>query len=94
MTSLKLFESKEIRSVWNDVDQKWYFSVADVVMVLTDSTDPKAYWRQLKRREAQLVTNCHGFKLTAADGKKRMEDCANTEELFSLYRPQNPIMIC
>lgn len=62
MNNIKLFESKQIRSVWNEADQKWYFSVADVIGVLTDSNDSKAYWRQLKRREFQLVTICHGLK--------------------------------
>lgn len=77
MSNIKLFESKKIRSVWNDKDQKWYFSVADVIGVLTDSADPKAYWRQLKHREPELVTNCHGLKLISDDGKNRIEDCAN-----------------
>ncbi len=86
MSNIKLFESKAIRSVWNENDQKWYFSVADVVGVLTGSNDPKAYWRQLKRREPQLVTNCHGLKLTANDGKQRSEDCANTENLLRIIQ--------
>ncbi len=86
MSNIKLFESKGIRTVWNEVEKKWYFSVADVVGALTDSADPKAYWRQLKRRDAELVTICHGLKLTAADGKLRLEDCANTEGLLRIVQ--------
>ena len=73
MSNIKLFESKGIRSVWNEAEQRFYFSVSDVVSVLTDSADPKAYRRQLKRRETQLVTDCHGLKLPSIDGKQRME---------------------
>jgi DNA-damage-inducible protein D len=86
MSSIKLFESQKIRSIWNEADQKWYFSIADVVFALTDSVDPKAYWRQLKRRESQLVTDCHGFRLTAADGKQRLEDCAHSEGLLRILQ--------
>jgi hypothetical protein len=64
------FEENEIRRVWSEEEQKWYFSVSDIVGALSNSKDPKAYWRQLKRREPQLVTICHGFRLIAADGKK------------------------
>jgi hypothetical protein len=73
MTNIKLFEEKKVRSIWNEAEQKWYFSVSDVVSVLTESTDAKAYWRQLKKREPQLVTNCHGLKLRALDGKPASE---------------------
>jgi hypothetical protein len=66
MSNVKLFENQKIRSLWIEAEQKWYFSVADVVGGLTDSVDAKAYWRQLKRRKPQLVTDCHGFKLAAA----------------------------
>lgn len=86
MSSIKLFESQKIRSIWNEADQKWYFSIADVVFALTDSVDPKAYWRQLKRRESQLVTDCHGFKLIATDGKQRLEDCAHSEGLLRILQ--------
>ena len=86
MSNIKLFENQKIRSLWNDTDQRWYFSVSDVVDVLTGSADPKAYWRQLKRRESQLVTVCHGFKLEAADGKQRVEDCASTEGLLRIIQ--------
>jgi DNA-damage-inducible protein D len=86
MSNVKLFENQKIRSIWIEAEQKWYFSVADVVGGLTDSTDAKAYWRQLKRREPQLVTDCHGFKLEAADGKQRIEDCAHTEGLLRIIQ--------
>jgi hypothetical protein len=82
MSRVKLFESQKIRSIWIEAEHKWYFSVADVVGGLTDSADVKAYWRQLKRRESQLVTDCHGFKLEAADGKQRLEDRPHTEGLL------------
>ena len=86
MSNIKLFESKGIRSVWNEAEQRFYFSVSDVVSVLSDSADPKAYWRQLKRRETQLVTDCHGLKLPSADGKQRVEDCAHTEGLLRIIQ--------
>jgi DNA-damage-inducible protein D len=86
MSNVKLFENQKIRSIWIEAEQKWYFSVADVVGGLSDSADAKAYWRQLKRREPQLVTDCHGFKLEAADGKKRIEDCAHTEGLLRIIQ--------
>ena len=86
MSNIKLFESKKVRSQWDKKEQKWYFSVSDVVGVLTDSADPKAYWRQLKKREPELVTFCHGLKIEAADGKMRQEDCANVEGLFRIIQ--------
>ena len=70
---LKVFESKQIRTLWNAEEEEWYFSVVDVVAVLTDSKDPTAYWRKLKQRLKtegnETVTNCHGLKMKAADGK-------------------------
>lgn len=86
MSTIKLFESKRIRSIWVDADQKYFFSVSDVVGALTDSADPKAYWRQLKRREPELVTVCHGLKLVSADGKLRLEDCAHSEGLLRVIQ--------
>ena len=71
MKSVKLFESKKIRSAWNEAEQKWYFSVVDVIAILTESVDANAYWRKLKERLKkegnQTVTNCHALKLKAAD---------------------------
>ena len=67
MSNIKLFQSKQIRSVWNEEEQQWYFSVIDVVGALTDSIDPSAYWRKLKQRLIsegnETVTNCHRLKI-------------------------------
>ena len=74
--SIKLFEEKKVRTVWDDEQEKWYFSIVDVVAVLTDSVNPQAYWRKLKQRLTeegnQTVTSCHAFKMKAADGKMRI----------------------
>lgn len=89
--SLQLFEEKKVRTVWDDKEEKWYFSIVDVCGVLTDSKDANAYWRKLKQRLKkegnETVTNCHGLKLRASDGKLRMTDVADTEQLFRItYR--------
>ena len=77
---IQLFEDKRIRTAWDEEKEEWYFSVVDVVSVLTDSADPAAYWRKLKQRLKaegnETVTNCHGLKMTAADGKIRLTDVA------------------
>jgi len=87
---IKLFESKRIRSEWSEADQKWYFSIVDVIGTLTESVDPLAYWRKLKERLKkegnETVTNCHGLKMMAADGKMRMTDVADTEKLLRLVQ--------
>lgn len=70
------FEGKEIRKVWHD--EEWYFSVVDVIEVLTDSPKPKTYWAMMKKRESQPFTNCEPLKLRASDGRQRLTDCANT----------------
>ena len=79
-----------MRTVWDDEQEKWYFSIVDTVAVLTDSIDPTAYWRKLKQRLKaegnETVTNCHGLKMTAPDGKMRMTDVADTEQLFRLIQ--------
>ncbi len=76
--------------MWDDETQKWYCSIIDVVAVLTDSPDAAAYWRKLKQRLKaegnETVTNCHGLKMPAADGKMRMTDVADTEQLFRLVQ--------
>ena len=76
--------------MWDDVEEKWYFSVVDVCDVLTDSKDPQAYWRKLKQRLKEegneTVTNCHALKLKAIDGKMRLTDVADTEQLFRLIQ--------
>jgi hypothetical protein len=90
MRNIKLFESKQIRSVWSDKEQKWLFSVVDVVEVLTDSQNPQVYWRVLKKRLLaegnETVTNCNGLKMKASDGKMRMTDVADTEQLLRLIQ--------
>ena len=82
MSHIKLFESKKIRSAWNEEDEKWYFSVQDVVEILTDSTDIKQYIKKLKSRDPQLFANwgtiCTLVEMTSADGKKRKIQAANT----------------
>ena len=84
----KLFEDRKIRTVWDDEEEKWYFSIVDVVGALTDSIDANAYWRKLKQRLKQegneTVTSCHSLKLRAADGKMRLTDVADTEQLFRI----------
>ncbi len=87
-TKLAIFKKKEIRkTIFKD---KWWFSVIDVCGALTDSRDAGAYWRKLKQRlkaeGSEIVTNCHGLKLEAADGKKYMTDCADTEGIFRLIQ--------
>ena len=88
--AIKLFGDDMIRTVWDDEKEKWYFSIVDVVAVLTESTDPSAYWRKLKQRLKaegnETVTNCHGLKMRAADGKMRMTDVADTEQLLRLIQ--------
>jgi hypothetical protein len=89
-TAIQLFEAKKIRSIWNEQEEEWYFSVVDVVGVLSDSIDPQAYWRKLKQRLREegneTVTSCHGLKMRAADGKMRLTDVADTEQLFRLIQ--------
>ena len=88
--SLQLFETKKVRTVWDDEQEKWYFAIVDVVAVLTESIDPQSYWRKLKQRLKEegneTVTNCHAFKMQAADGKMRLTDVADTEQLFRLIQ--------
>lgn len=86
----KLFEDRKIRTVWDDKEEKWYFSIVDVVAALTDSENPQTYWRVLKNRLKkegnETVTNCNALKLRAADGKMRLTDVADTEQLFRLIQ--------
>ncbi|EIC29929.1 BRO-N domain-containing protein [Methylomicrobium album] len=85
-----LFEASQIRSIWDVEQEEWFFSIVDVVAVLTDSLDATAYWRKLKQRLKaegnETVTNCHGLKMQAADGKMRMADVANTQQLLRLIQ--------
>ena len=90
MSAIILFEEKQVRRAWNKDEEKWYFAIADVIAVLTGSVDPGAYWRKLKERLKkegnQTVTDCHGLKMTAADGRQRLTDVANTEQLLRLIQ--------
>jgi hypothetical protein len=89
-TTIKLFEEKQVRSVWDAEHEKWYISIVDVVAILTESVDSNAYWRKLKQRLKaegnETVTNCHGLKMLAQDGKMRMTDVVDTEQLFRLIQ--------
>ena len=89
-TSIKLFENKKVRSVWNTEEEKWYISVVDVVGVLTDSPNPNNYWKVLKNRlkkeGSELVTICNQLKLQSSDGKFYKTDVANVEQLFRLIQ--------
>jgi len=89
-TAIKLFNDKKIRTHWDEEQEKWYFSIVDVIAVLTESVNPQAYWRKLKQRLRaegnETVTNCHGLKMIAPDGKMRFTDVADTEQLFRLIQ--------
>ncbi len=88
--AIQLFEEKRVRTVWDDEQEEWYFSIVDVCGVLTDSPNPRNYWKVLKHRLLkegnQTVTNCNQLKLRADDGKMRMTDVADTEQLFRLIQ--------
>ncbi|CUQ39924.1 BRO family%2C N-terminal domain [Bacteroides thetaiotaomicron] len=88
--AIKLFEEKKIRTVWDDEQEKWYFSIVDTVSILTDSVDGRKYWNKLKQRLKEegneTVTNCHQLKLHASDGKMRLTDVADTEQLLRLIQ--------
>ena len=89
-TAIKLFNDRKIRTHWDEEQEKWYFSIVDVVGVLTDSDNPQIYWRVMKKRLLdegnETVTNCNGLKMLAADGKMRLTDVADTEQLFRLIQ--------
>ena len=88
--ALHLFEQRKVRTIWDDQEEKWYFSIVDVCAVLTDSPNPRNYWKVLKHRLVkegnETVTNCNQLKLLAEDGKKRLTDVADTEQLFRLIQ--------
>lgn len=90
--ALKLFEDRKVRAVWDDEQEKWYFAIVDVVSILTDNEYQTArkYWNKLKQRLVEegneTVTNCHQLKLRAADGKMRLTDVADTEQLFRIIQ--------
>jgi len=89
-TGLKIFEQKVVRTVWDEEKEKWYFSVVDVIEALTDSPNPQVYWRVMKKRLKdegnETVTNCNGLKMLSKDGKMRLTDVADTEQLFRLIQ--------
>ena len=88
--SIRLFEERKVRAIWDDEQEEWYFSIVDVISILTDSPNPRKYWRvlktRLKREGSELTTNCSQLKMQAADGKKYLTDVANTEQLFRLIQ--------
>lgn len=88
--TIQVFDDRRIRSLWNDETGEWYFSIVDVVAVLTESPNPRKYWSvlktRLKKEGSELTTNCSQLKMTAADGKKYKTDCADTEQLFRLIQ--------
>ena len=87
---IKLFEEQKVRMEWDEEKEKWFFSIVDVCAVLTESKDPQAYWRKLKQRLKdegnETVTNCHALKMKAADGKMRLTDVADMEQMFRLIQ--------
>ena len=88
--TIKLFDHKQVRTHWDEKQEKWYFSVVDVLQILTESVDIAAYWRKLKQRLKvegnETVTNLHGLKMVAPDGKMRITDVADTEQIFRLVQ--------
>ena len=88
--SIQLFEERNVRTIWDDVQEKWYFSVVDVIAILTDSPTPRNYWKVLKNRLKkegnESVTNCNQLKLLAADGKRYLTDVADQEQLFRIIQ--------
>ena len=89
-TQVKLFEDKRVRTIWDKDSEQWFFSVVDVVAVLTESPSPNNYWKVLKNRlkkeGSELVTNCNQLKMPAADGKMYKTDCMTIEQLFRLIQ--------
>lgn len=89
-TRIALFEGKQIRRYWDDEKELWYFSVVDVIAVLTESENPRKYWNKLAERlrneGSEVVTKCHQLKMIAADGKKRLTDAANTEVMLRIIQ--------
>ena len=88
--TIQLFENKQIRSIWDSEQEKWYFAIVDIIAALMDSLDAPAYWRKLKQRLKaegnETVTNCHALKLPAADGKMRLTDVADIQQLLRLVQ--------
>ncbi len=95
MEKIRLFGEKQVRSIWDEERELWYFVITDIVALLTESAAPGAYWRKLKERLKkegnQTVTNCHSLKLRAADGKQRSADVADTQ-MHRVFFKQLPIV--
>lgn len=89
-TDVKIFENKQVRTLWDAAKEKWYMSIVDVVAVLTDSPNPRKYWSVLKTRlkteGSQLATDCSQLKMQSADGKHYLTDVADNEQLFRLIQ--------
>lgn len=87
---IQLFEERKVRTLWDDEQEKWYFSIVDTVAILTDSPNPRKYWSvlktRLKKEGSELTTNCSQLKMRAADGKNYLTDVADTEQLFRLIQ--------
>lgn len=90
MPNISLFEEKQVRRAWSEDQEKWLFAIVDVIAILTGSPNPQTYWRVMKKRlkdeGGETVTNCNGLKMTAADGKQRLTDVADTEHLMRLIQ--------
>ncbi len=90
LNAIKVFEDKKVRTVWDSDKEEWYFSIVDVIAILTESKNPTTYWRVLKKRLMdegnETVTNCNALKMPAPDGKMRYTDVADTEQLFRLIQ--------
>jgi hypothetical protein len=89
-TEIKIFDDKQVRTLWDSEQEKWFIAIVDVIALLTESPNPQVYWRVMKKRLLdegnETVTNCNGLKMLAVDGKMRMTDVADTEQLFRLIQ--------
>ncbi len=89
-SGIKIFEERKVRTIWDEATEEWYFSIVDVVGVLTDSPNPNNYWKVLKNRlkkeGSELVTNCNQLKMESSDGKKYKTDVVSTQQLFRLIQ--------
>ncbi|MDR1594334.1 MAG: cell filamentation protein Fic, partial [Prevotellaceae bacterium] len=96
--SIRFFEDKEVRAVWDDENNKWWFNVVDIVVILSESADARNYWyvlkNRLKKAKSEVLTNCKGFKMLAPDGKQRETDCLDSEGIIALAKefPGNKAM--
>lgn len=88
--SIRLFEERKVRAIWDDEQEEWYFSIVDVISILTDSPNPRKYWSvlktRLKREGSELTTNCSQLKMRSADGKRYNTDVADTEQLLRIIQ--------